>query len=75
MNADCNIVQLWQIIHCAISFQQFTVANLHKRGIPEMTVGFWVFNNALLRITHFIVEFYIGCQPLTTAQLKQETKR
>lgn len=39
-----------------------------------MAVGFRVLNNVLLRIIDFIVEFYIGCQPLTAAQLKQETK-
>lgn len=39
-----------------------------------MAVGFRVFSNVLLRIKEFIVEYYNGCQPLTTERLKQDSK-
>lgn len=35
-----------------------------------MAVGFRVFTEVLLRITDFIAELYIGCQPLTAVHLK-----
>lgn len=53
-----------RIIHCAVSFQQqVTVANLHKRSMPTMAVGFKVFSKVPLRVMDFLAEFYIGLQP------------